>query len=179
MTRWMAVALLIWSTASAAGWSNPNGDKLEDTDFRKSNGPLIAQLLLVSDAQKLYSDWEKPSTYFHAQETESVSRNSEINAFIVFGGCEADESGNCNVTVRFKITAPDGSVYADTPDMEVWVGRTAPPVEALQLSVGYLKAVFEPGEQLGKYQVVAAVVDRTAGREISLAKSFTAIEKNP
>ena len=92
MTRWMAVALLIWSTASAAGWSNPNGDKLEDTDFRKSNGPLIAQLLLVSDAQKLYSDWEKPSTYFHAQETASVSRNSEINAFIVFSGCEADES---------------------------------------------------------------------------------------
>jgi hypothetical protein len=177
VNRWFVVMLMI-STGAMAGWTAPDGAKIADTDFRKSNGQFISQLVLVSDAQKLYSDWEKPSTYFHATETQSVSRNSEISAFVIFGGCKADKSGNCNVTVNFKITAPDGSVYADVSDMEVWAGRPAPPTQTLQLSVGFLKAIIEQGEQLGKYQVAASVVDRNSSREVMLTKSFTATEAN-
>ncbi len=176
MVRAVGVVLVLWSALALAGWTSPDGEKLEDTEYRKSSGPLISWLVLVADAEKLYTDWEKPAKFFHAEETETVARNAEINAFVVFGGCEADASGNCNVTVQFKVTAPDGSVYADSPKMEGWVGRPAPPVDALQLCVDYLKAVLEPGEQLGSYRVVATVVDQNSGRKLSISRTFTAKE---
>lgn len=176
MVRVSGLVLMLWSALAVAGWASPDGEKLEDTEYRKSSGPLISWLLLVADAEKLYTDWEKPAKVFHAEETDTVVRNSEINAFVVFGGCEADASGNCNVTVQFKVNAPDGSVYVDAPEMEVWVGKPAPPSDVLQLSVGYLKAVLEPGEQLGSYRVVATVVDQNSGRKLSLSRTFTAKE---
>jgi len=105
---------------------------------------------------------------------DEVSINHPISSFVLFGGCQQDANGNCNVTMRFKVTQPDGGVYAETPEMEVWKGRPAPPEHAIEASVDYLKIVVEPHEQRGAYVVMVTVTDQTAGTVLELKKQFTA-----
>lgn len=103
------------------------------------------------------------------------SDNEAINAFVVFGGCTTDDLGNCSVAMRFVVPKPDGSVYAETPPMEVWHNKPAPPGKSLELSVQYLKVVIEPTDPLGVYRVQTQVKDNISGTDLQLSALFTAV----
>ena len=78
--------------------------------------------------------------------------------------------------MQFKVTQPDGKVYAETLPMEVWRGRAAPPEWGLEASVDYLKIIVEPDEQRGIYTVMVTVTDQTSGKTIVLKKQFSATD---
>ncbi len=174
MAVFVFVAACIFPSICMAEWIERSGEKLSDTAFRKSDGSFSSWLVLVQDDQALYSAWQKPGASVRVNESEQVRINEPISAFIVFSGCEADSSGNCDVQMRFRVLAPDGSVYAESPPMEVWQGKKAPNAQLLELSVGYLKVAIEPHEQLGNYQVEAQVKDLVSGKVLLLQKPFRA-----
>lgn len=77
--------------------------------------------------------------------------------------------------MRFRIIQPDGKVYSETPTMEVWHNKPAPPSRTLELSVQYLKVIVEPHEQEGRYLVQAQVRDDNTDQVLFLQKAFKAV----
>ena len=167
-------ALLLLPTLAIAGWINKQGEILPDSESRKASGNFGAQLILVDDESQLFKVWATPSETVDLKTIDSVKINGFINAFVVFSGCKPDSKGNCSVAMRFRVIQPDGKVYANTPPMEVWINKPAPPGKSLELSVDYLKIQIEPGEQLGQYVIYAQVRDNNTGTVLDLQSPFTA-----
>ena len=133
-------------------------------------------MVFVADERELFKTWATPSESVNVKDIESIEINSPISTFIVFGGCQPDAKGNCNVSMRFKVLSPDGKTYSETPPMEVWSHKPLPPNKSLQLSVDYLKIVVEPHEMRGQYVVNTEVRDNNSGKSIHLQKKFKAVE---
>jgi len=172
----IAIALLAPAT-SLAGWINKSGESLPDSESRKAVEAFGAQLILVANEDELFKSWNVPSKSVDIDTTDKVAVNAAINGFIVFGGCTRDKAGNCSVSMRFRVTQPDGKVYAETPPMEVWDEKPAPPGKSLELSVQYLKVVIEPKDQLGKYIVYSQVRDNNSGVVLQLNAPFVAVKE--
>jgi hypothetical protein len=172
--RLLLLACLAFPHIASAGWIQRSGEPLADTAYRKSDGQLISWLVFVANDRKLSEAWLVPGESVNIDEIESVDINSPISGFVVFGGCKGDDSGNCNVQMRYRVLAPDGSTYAQSPTMEVWVNKPQPPNRSLQLSVDYLKVVVEPHEQDGTYTVQVQINDVNAGKNLFLERAFHA-----
>ena len=168
--------LYLASPALSAQWIDKTGRSIPDDENMKSAENFIAQLILTTDEQGLLKKWNTPSETVNVNTSSTVERNSPISAFIVFGGCKVDQQGNCDLATKFKIYQPDGKLYADLPEMEVWSGKPVPPNRSIQLSVAYLKVVIENGEQLGKYRVDSVVTDKIGKERVKLSSVFEAIE---
>ena len=173
--RKIIAAFLLAPTVVLAGWINKSGETLPESDNRKAVGTFGAQLVFVANEDELFKRWNTPSETVDISSIDKVAVNGAINAFIIFSGCTADKSGNCSVSMRFRVLQPDGKVYAETPPMEVWDEKPAPPGRSLELSVQYLKVVIEPKDQLGKYVVYAQVRDDRSGVVLQLNGPFTAV----
>jgi hypothetical protein len=156
-----------------SGWIDKQGNKLPDEEDRKASGNFGAQLIFISDEQTLLKRWATPSKTVMLDTVDSVEINEPISAFIVFSGCKPSSTGNCNVSMRFKVTQPDGKIYTETPAMEVWQDKPVPPRHTLELSAQYLKVIVEPHEQRGNYTVQTQVRDENAEIVLSLQKTFT------
>jgi hypothetical protein len=171
------ILLLSLICASAhAQWTDKAGNRIPDSNAQKSNGNFIAQLIFVTDEQKFFEKWAAPSESVYIDPLDEVTINHPISSFIIFGGCQPDSEGNCNVTMQFTVTQPDRKIYTKTPLMEVWQGKPAPPGRSLEASVQYLKIIVEPDEQRGAYLVMVTVIDQNAGASIKLEKQFSAID---
>lgn len=157
-----------------AGWIDKQGNPLPETEDRKSNADLGAQLIFTTNEEALFKKWATPSESVYFDTVERVEINQPISAFVVFFGCKTNSSGNCNVSMRFRVIQPDGKVYSETPAMEVRHDKPAPTGRSLGLSVDYLKVVVEPHEQRGRYTVMAQVRDDNAGTVLNLQKTFIA-----
>jgi hypothetical protein len=123
----------------------------------------------------LFEQWNASSETVDVKTTDIVEVNGAINAFVVFSGCKRDAAGNCSVEMRFRVLQPDGKVYAETPAMEVWNRKPAPPGRSLELSVQYLKVVIEPTDQLGTYTIQSQVRDNNSGDVLQLSGPFNAV----
>ena len=165
---------LVAPFAAFGGWIDKSGKALPESDSRKAAGSFGAQLIFVRDEGELFKRWNTPSITVDVDTADHVEVNGAINAFVVFSGCKKDSAGNCSVAMRFRVLQPDGKVYAETPAMEVWEQKPAPPGTSLELSVQYLKVVIEPNDQLGKYTVQTQVRDNNAQSVLQLSGRFTA-----
>jgi hypothetical protein len=168
------LAIAAASLDASAELVDRSGALLPTSEYCKSDGPFNAWLLFVPSDRELYNAWGVPSESVEIDEVDSTLVNSPISMFVVFGGCAADSAGNCQVDMRYRVLAPDGSVYAETASMEVWLAKAAPLGRTLELSVDYLKVVVEPHEQVGTYHVQTQVRDRVANKVLTLEKSFEA-----
>ena len=176
MREIILAAFLIASVPVHAAWIDKSGKSLPDTDARKANGDFGAHLVLVGDEGQLFDRWSTPSNTVDVATIDKVPVNGPVNAHIIFGGCTKDKKGLCDVGVRFRVTRPDGGVYAETPSMEVWREKPAPPGTSIELGVDYLKVIIEPRDPLGKYRVFARVRDNNSGVVLELEAPFTAVE---
>jgi hypothetical protein len=173
------ILLVLFPTIALAGWINKQGEALPDSGNRKSIGSFGAQLILVGDENELFKHWATPSETVDVKTVDTIKVNEAINAFVIFSGCKADKGGNCSVSMRFRVIQPDGKTYADTPPMEVWENKLAPPGKTLELSVQYLKVRIEPKDQLGRYVVYSQVRDNNTGVALQLQSPFTAAKVVP
>jgi hypothetical protein len=161
-----------------AGWIDKQGNPLPDSDDRKSVGAFGAQLIFIADEQALFKKWATPSETVDVDTVESVNINQPISAFVIFSGCKPNAANLCKVSMRFRVIQPDGKVYSETPAMEVWHDKPAPPGRSLELSVQYLKVIVEPHEQRGRYTVQTQVRDDNAGTVLFLQKTFSAVDSS-
>jgi hypothetical protein len=141
-------------------------------------GDFGAMLLMTADADQALKNWfASPSEGFHVSTDSEVERNIPIEALIVFSGCKANEQGHCFTEVDYRIVAPDGSIYGDFKNTELWKDKPEIPVGKFGLAVDRIAVSIEDNELLGEYEVVCTVRDLNAGVAFKIMSNFTVVEK--
>jgi len=165
--------ILVIPSISHGKWNDGQGNLVEDTEWMKSSGDFGAQLLLIGDENEFFKRWETPSVTVKFQTVSEINRGEPLITPIIFSGCYVNESGNCMVSAALKILRPDGSTYADMPQVEIWENKPPPPKGILELGVGYLKVIIEPEDPDGTYTVEAKVTDNVKKSSFVLTRTFS------
>jgi len=173
--RCIGVFLLVL-VFDASAWIDRAGNPLPDEPDRKSIGSFGAWLVLTDKESQAFTNWATPSESVYLGTTNQIEKGKILTALVTFSGCGADENGNCNLLVKYKIMQPDGAVYADLPYQEAWINKPAPTNRSLGMSISYIRVVIENDEPLGKYTVQAKVVDRNLNISLELETYFLAVE---
>lgn len=148
------------------GWSKaPNA---------ASSGNFAILQVATTDPDTLVAEWSKETPGVSLKTSTRAARNQRIETFIVFKGCRADTSGNCNVTVDYEVFDPAGKSYAAVKG-DVWVGYPPAPDLQLQLSASSLALSVEDKDPLGPYRVHAKVTDHVAGVTLHTEQTLTAV----
>ena len=160
-------AMLVWGSLSTDAFARDaglrSGSALEESPVAAASGQFAAIQIATTDPDRLVADWQKPSTSVALVTTTHAFVNQPIVTFIIFRGCRADASGNCQVTVDFETFGPDGKRYDSTRGVNVWVGHPPTADLSFQLSETGYDISFEPEDPLGSYHVHAIVTDHVAG----------------
>jgi hypothetical protein len=152
------------------------GASAQTTDPSEANdGDFGAKLVITDDAASFYSQWQQPRTP-QIFSTKQITRARPIEAVIIFHDCVPAADGNCNVTVHFEMTAPNGQPYPGSLDTVAWK-HPPPPGHALIPSEATMGFILEPKDQLGRYIIRATLTDTVAGKTLSLVESVTAVEE--
>ena len=165
-TRFLIAAATFLFTSAGMATEEP-----VDTS-RAKDGPLEVHLVLTDEGEELLRAWAKGAPQVTLKSVETAKRGVFLTAIVLFSGCAADARGDCNATVDYVATKPDGSSYGESKDAELWVGRPAPSPGASQLSVEYLGLVIDPPDPSGKYTVSAKVHDHIGKRTLSVSRTF-------
>ena len=155
------------------------GEVVPDTEWRKSAGTLGAMLMVTDDPDGFFERWNQPSSPEYKPELTTVStarRGDIVMAVVVFFGCSADASGSCQSEVDFKVLYPDGSVYGDLKNGELWKDKPSPPVPNLQVSVANLMFKIEDNDPFGAYRLEAVVRDGVANQTLDLIQTLEVID---
>lgn len=129
-----------------------------------------ASLVITNKPEQFFMEWDNtPSERAPSIHTiDAARRGDTATGLIVFAGCKADKLGNCDAGVSFKVFRPDGSIYANLPEGELWKDKPALPEGTLQRGVAFLGFHIELDDPLGDYRIEAVVRDRFAGIELVL-----------
>jgi hypothetical protein len=175
----LTLYLLLGTAATGAQW-NENGRPVPDTASAKSKEGFGAMLLLTDEPQKFIAEWQSspPEHQPSLSTVDEAPRNKQVVAFVFFSGCRT-ASGTCDCTVDFTVLRPDGSVYGEQKDAELWRGKPPMPGNNLQLSAANLAITIESKDPLGTYTIKAKVKDNVTGTAIDLATPLKAVDKRP
>jgi len=168
-------ASLMLSAGVSGQWRDRQGHPLEDTASMKSNGDFGAQLIVIGDEEAFFRRWLTPSAEVRLDTVSEVERGGSVIVPVIFSGCRADASGNCDVTADYTILRPDGSVYAESNQVEIWRNRPAPPPGLLELAVEYMKLIIEPSDPEGAYTILARVTDHVLDVSLVLTQHVTVL----
>jgi len=153
-----------------------NGKPVPDTAWAKSDGDFGAELVFTDKPDELFAAWEKPGPVVYYSQTPTAFRGIPIVGVVFFTGCATDNNGNCQASVRFTATTPDGKPWGKPVDGELWINKPPPGEGQMQLSLGNMGIVIDPGDPLGVYKVKAEIIDTIDKRKMVLERSFTAME---
>jgi len=170
------ITVLMLSTGLVMADWRLNGKVVPDTPWARSAGDFGVQLVLTDKPDELFAAWEKPGRMILYSATTTAKRGIPIMAVVFFVGCLPDAKGECDATVRYQAYTPDGKSWGDPVDAELWIGKKAPGKDQMQLSVGNMGIVVDPGDPLGLYTVKATVVDKHAKKTLVAERTFTAVE---
>ncbi len=149
--------------AAPAPVANPSDGKAE---------PLQAKMFIVDDADAFWKAWAGP-TPPHITTTATVTRDRPVIAIVIFTGCARGASGNCDLSVRYDILAPDGSNYDDPVVGKAW--DKPPPAESYaEASLANFGFRLEPQDALGDYTIRAQLTDEITKAKVVLATQVTA-----
>jgi len=163
---------------SAASWK-ADGKLVPDTEWAKSDGGFGAQLVLTDKPDDLFAAWEKPGPAVMLSETPTAARGLPTVGVILFAGCGANARGKCEATVRFTAETPDGKPWGEPVDGELWIDKPPADNGQMQLSVGNMGIIIDPGDPLGVYKVKGVITDEVTKKTMVLEKTFTAVEAPP
>jgi len=172
----MLFVILFSSTSASAQWNE--GDEkipIPDTGWRVSSGDFAAMLLITNDPESFFEQWNKPASPDYKPNistVEKANRGDTVMAITLFAGCEADDRGNCDSEIDFKVLKPDGSMYSEHNNAELWIEKTSPPKGTLQVSKSNLGFKVEAEDPLGKYLVEIVIRDNNSKKQLELIQSI-------
>lgn len=133
-------------------------------------------LFFTDKPNELFDAWNKESEGVDVDMVDEIKEDHTIVALIMFSNCTPDKKGMANVTVKYTLLGPDGSILNETGELEVWVNRPAHEKRMLELSVDYLAPHVKKKTQPGFYTVKALVHDKNSDTKLNLDRKFRVIE---
>ena len=178
LMKYLLIALLLISPSAFAEKWYEDGKPAKSKSFQGSSGDFGAMVLMTTDSQKVLENWSMPSPGVHILDAEQVEKGKPIEALVLFNGCAANKQGNCITEVDYQIVKPDGSIYAEYKNTELWRNKPAVPVGRLGLAVDRVGLIADPPDPVGKYKVRCVVRDLVSNTEFSIYSTFEVIEAN-
>ncbi|MEP7348785.1 MAG: hypothetical protein ABI668_02400 [Sphingorhabdus sp.] len=134
---------------------------------------MVVQLW-SDNSEEFLAAWHQPSPP-HLRTTRKIERNKPITAFIIFAGCKGDAVGKCNLNGSIEFRDPDGKIYGENKNVDIWSG---PPIEGYNLRLSPIgpTLVVEDGEKLGDYTVRITITDRNANVTATTEEKLTVVE---
>jgi hypothetical protein len=155
-----------------------NAEIAPGRSFQGGVGDFGAMVFMTTDSQKMLDNWEAPTEGYYVLSDEEVEKGKPIEALVVFYGCKANEIGNCVAEVDYRIVKPDGSVYTEIKNTELWKNKPAMPEGKLGLAVDRVGLIAEVDDPVGVYTVELVIRDLVSNDEFSLFSSFKVNEAN-
>ena len=150
-----------------SGWFS--GDKeLEATAWRKSNGDFKAMLFLSTDPQQVYSDWNQGKAPKFSQ-LKSVRDSQNVEAIILFAGCERSVKPTCDIVGDWIIKVKNGEVLDEVKDSPIYSGPS--PVIEDQLLISTNAVGIKASQSDQQYTLIVTLKDRNSERKITLQQS--------
>lgn len=141
----------------------PQGAVAKDGDTIEAlAGDFRIMHLWSRDPQGFLQAWAGP-TPPNLPTSSRTTRNQPIQQFILYGNCTLDEQGNCRLSARVDITAPDGKPYGQPLIFMAMPPGPPVPRDVYGLTPNGIGLTIEDGEQLGEYRIDLAVTDENAG----------------
>ncbi len=137
-------------------------------------------LLITNDPDGFFEQWSKPPSPDykpHMSTVEKANRGDTVMAITLFAGCKTDELGNCDCEIDFKVLKPDGSLYSEHSNAELWIEKPGPPKGSLQVSHSNLGFEIEADDPIGEYVFEVTVRDNNALKELILKQQILVVEK--
>ncbi len=138
-------------------------------------GELRVIHLWSADPEAFMAAWAGP-TPPNLPTSKQMERNQPIQQFVLYANCTRNAGGECHVTAKVRITAPDGSAYGDPLAFEVVKGPATVPPGNIGMAAGGIGLRVEDGEQLGRYRVELVVTDHNAGVTATSVVHLEAVE---
>ena len=157
----MALVVAIGPASAQDAWLR-DGKVMKDQPNAATFGSFGVMQIATNDPDRLIADWSKFAPGVSVKASTQTFRNRTITTFLVFKGCRAGASGNCNVTADFDVSDPEGKLCGQSKSVEIWVGRPPAPGNNLQLSSAGFGLSFDDNDPLGAYRVRATVTDHIA-----------------
>lgn len=172
MSRVLVLAIVSFAWGTAAAQRHSDGRALHELEWAKSKDDFKASLILTNDPETFFESWGSGKGAVQLSSTDRTRKGRSVEMIVIFAGCSADADGLCRVTSDFVILKPDGSIYAEVENREVWLGKLPPPAGAIQFGIDTLGLVVEPQDPLGKYELQVTVRDKVAGEALHLQREL-------
>jgi hypothetical protein len=168
---------LISQTVNSEEWFI-NGEPDSSKSFQGAAGDFGAMIFMTTDSQKMLENWEAPTQGFHILESENVEKGQPIEALVLFSGCSTNAEGNCITEVDYQILKPDGTIYAEYKNTELWRNKPALPKGQLGLAIDRVGLIAETNDPIGVYKVTCVVKDLVSNNKFFIYSSFKVNEAN-
>jgi hypothetical protein len=143
-----------------------NTDSLVSTRHYKEGGLEIGCLLMKGTS--LLEEWAKPQTPVLTN-ASTYQRGDTILVALFVGTDAKEKNGDADVTYDATIFKPDGSIYGDFKQLDLWVNAPAPVFELVQQPI-VIKV--ENNDPLGIYKISITVHENNLNRQVDFKMSF-------
>jgi len=150
----------------------------EGDNVEAAAGDLRIIHLWSNDPEGFLEAWSGP-TPPNLPTTSRAIRNQPVQQFILYVNCTPNEAGNCLLTARATITAPDGTPYGEPMAFTALPASPPVPRNNIGLAPNSIGLRIEDGEQLGEYRIDLAVTDEHAGVTATSTVHLEAVEAEP
>lgn len=141
---------------------SPTAQAREGDNLQASAGDLRIIHLWTTDPDEFLEAWNQPTPPRLATSSRTT-RNRPIQQFILYSNCTPDNAGNCLLTARVVVTAPDGTPYGEPMEFAALPSMPPVPRDNIGLAPNSIGLVIEDDEQLGEYRIELSVTDENAG----------------
>ena len=127
----------------------------------------MAMVFLSENPDQIYSSWNNgPNNGVKITALPVIDNGKRFEAIVIFSGCVADESGNCNVVADWSVNTVTGKSLGEIKNAPLWVDRPAPVQGQLQISEKGLGLVADK-KDVG-YVFTVKVKDLIGGKSVQL-----------
>lgn len=177
MRKLIIILLIFPFVVNGSQWYE-NGKPIPDQENKKSKNGFGAMIQMTTNSQQALGAWSKPTKGVWMQEASKVEKGKPIEALVLFSGCKANKDGNCISEIDYKILKPDGTVYVEYKNAELWKNKPPIPNGRLGLAVDRAGMIADPEDPLGVYKMVCKVRDLVRKVELTLITKFEVIKAN-
>lgn len=158
--------------AEQVGWTDRNGNSLENTENKKSINGFGGWLLITSD-QNWKEKWESPESVPPLFTTaEQISLGDNITILTLYINPQTDLNNRISLTCDIKVTRPDGTPSYDETDLECADEELIGPASNVRLTYVVINFIAELSDPYGTWTIEVVLKDQNSHIEIPLRNSF-------
>jgi hypothetical protein len=164
--------------ADQVGWTDRNGNRIENRENKKSINGFGGWLLITSD-QDWKEKWESPEQAPPVfTSAERIGLGDKITILTLYINPQVDSENMISLSCDIIITQPDGTPSYDETNLECANEKLVGPSNNVRLTYLIIDFIAELSDPYGTWTIEIVLKDRNSGIEIPLKSSFELVNRS-